>query len=289
MTLLEETSSKPAIGFIGLGDQGGPMAQAISRAGFPLHVWARRAQSLESVADVLHTVQPTVSALAAKCDVVALCLRDDADVWDLLLNQGLMKGLSPGAVVINHGTGDPDENGRIASHLWSAGTRFLDAPVSGGRPGAIACTLTTMVGGDRTAFEQCRRVFQAFSRKVAYMGPSGSGQLTKLLNNALTMTNLKNVVDVFTLAEKLELDTEMLRDVVLSSSGSSAVLQALGTTITPQIAAHLQGLMRKDIEHFAGGIRHKGFDSEELRTRGLGGAEGLTTIVDIIYADRRRG
>jgi len=288
MTLRKDTSSKPTIGFIGLGDQGGPMAQAISRAGFPLYVWARRVQSLESVADVLHTVQPTVPALAAQCDIVALCLRDDADVWDLLLDQGLMKGLRPGAVVVNHGTGDPDENGHIASHLWSAGTRFLDAPVSGGRPGAIACTLTTMVGGDRTAFEHCRTVFHAFSGKVAYMGPSGSGQLAKLLNNALTMTNLKNVVDVFGLAEKMELDTGMLRDVILSSSGSSAVLEALGTAITPQIGAHLQALMRKDIEHFAEGIRHKGFDAEELRTRGLGGAEGLTKVIDLVTADRDR-
>jgi 3-hydroxyisobutyrate dehydrogenase-like beta-hydroxyacid dehydrogenase len=190
--------------------------------------------------------------------------------------------------VINHGTGDPDENGRIAFHLRSAGTWFLDAPVSGGRPGAIARNLTTMVGGDRPAFEQCHTVFQAFSRKVAYMGPSGSGQLAKLLNNALTMTNLKNVVDVFSLAEKLELDTEMLRDVVLASSGSSAVLEALGTAITPQIAAHLQGLMRKDIEHFAEGIRHKEFDPEELRTRGVGGAEGLTKVIDLVTADQRR-
>jgi 3-hydroxyisobutyrate dehydrogenase-like beta-hydroxyacid dehydrogenase len=288
MTLLHDTPSELSIGFIGLGDQGGPMAQAISQAGFSLHVWARRAQSLASVADVLHTVHPTVSALATQCDIVALCLRDDADVWDLLLNHGLIEALRPGAIVINHGTGDPDENGRIAFHLRSAGTWFLDAPVSGGRPRAIARTLTTMVGGDRPAFEQCHTLFKAFSGKVAYMGPSGSGQLAKLLNNALTMTNLKNAVDVFSLAEKLELDTEMLRDVLLASSGSSAILEALGTAITPQIAAHLQGLMRKDIEHFAEGIRHKGFDPEELRTRGVGGAEGLTMVIDLITADQRR-
>ena len=90
------------------------------------------------------------------------------------------------------------------------------------------------------------------------------------------------------MAEKMELDTGMLRDVILSSSGSSAVLEALGTAITPQIGAHLQALMRKDIEHFAEGIRHKGFDAEELRTRGLGGAEGLTKVIDLVTADRDR-
>jgi 3-hydroxyisobutyrate dehydrogenase-like beta-hydroxyacid dehydrogenase len=79
MTPLHDASSELSIGFIGLGDQGGPMAQVISQAGFPLHVWARRARTLAPVADVQHTVHPTVSALAAQCNIIALCLRDDAN------------------------------------------------------------------------------------------------------------------------------------------------------------------------------------------------------------------
>jgi 3-hydroxyisobutyrate dehydrogenase-like beta-hydroxyacid dehydrogenase len=279
-----QAASGLEIAFIGLGDQGGPMAEAIGEAGLKLHVWARRPQSLEAVSGVPHTAHASVPDLAAACDVIALCLRDDTDIWDILDQQGLRGTLKPGAILINHGTGDPDENSRIAVSLSEGGVAFLDAPVSGGRPGAVARALTTFVGGDAAAFAQCKPIFDTFSSKAVHMGASGSGQLAKLLNNALTMTNLKNAVDVFGLADKLGLNITSLFDAISTSSGSSAILKALGTAITPQIAPHLQGLMRKDIEHFADGMRHKGLDPTELRNRGLSGANGLSDIVSLVRA-----
>ncbi|MDB5928991.1 MAG: NAD(P)-dependent oxidoreductase [Polaromonas sp.] len=257
------------------------MARAIGQAGFKLHVYARRALSLGAVEGVAHTVHASVASLAKACNIVALCLTDDKDVWRLLDDQGLLAALAPGAVVINHGTGEPGENARLAAYLAEAGVRFLDAPVSGGRAGAVARTLTTFVGGDRASFEQCLPVLQAFSRRIANMGPAGSGQLTKLLNNALTLTNLKNAVDVLSLADKLAINVPALYDVVSVSSGSSAILEAL-KTFTPELAAHLQGLMRKDIGHFADAIRHLGLDPTELHARGLGGASGLVDTVRLI-------
>ena len=275
------------IGFIGRGDQGGPMARAIGEAGFKLHVWARRTQSLEAVTDVPHTTHATVASLATACDVIGLCLRDDNDVWDILNRQGLLKELRPDTIIVNHGTGDPDENSRIASYLDNAGVRFLDAPVSGGRPGAVARTLTTFVGGNMVAFEQCKPVVAAFSTKAVHMGPSGSGQVAKLLNNALTMTNLKNAVDVFGLANELGLDLAGLYKAISASSGSSTILKYVGSAITPEIAPHLQGLMRKDIEHFADALRTKGLDPEELARRGLSGANGLVDLVQLVRASQR--
>jgi 3-hydroxyisobutyrate dehydrogenase-like beta-hydroxyacid dehydrogenase len=184
---------------------------------------------------------------------------------------------------VNHGTGDPSENARIAAYLSEAGHPFLDAPVSGGRPGAMARTLTTIVGGDAAALERCQPVFASFSRKIAYMGPAGAGQMAKLLNNALTMTNLKNAVDVFTLAGQLGVNVAALYDMVRVSSGSSAILEALAS-FTPELAAHLQGLMRKDIEHFADGVRHHHLNPTELRERGLSGADGLVEVVNLLSA-----
>jgi 3-hydroxyisobutyrate dehydrogenase-like beta-hydroxyacid dehydrogenase len=218
------------------------------------------------------------------CNIVLLCLRDDNDIWDVLDRQGLLKALSPGTIVVSHGTGDPDENSCIAAYLREKGYIFLDAPVSGGRPGAAARTLTTFVGGDTTAFERCKPIFSTFSSKVVQMGPSGPGQLAKLLNNALTMTNLKNAVDVFSLANRLGLNIPNLFEAVSASSGSSAILKALGTAITRQIVPHLQGLMRKDIKHLADGMRHKGLDATELRDRGLSGVNGLSEIVALVTA-----
>ncbi|MER5913925.1 NAD(P)-dependent oxidoreductase [Streptomyces sp. NPDC001982] len=282
MSSLEQQS--PAVGFIGLGDQGAPMAQAIGDRGFRLHVWARRPASLVAVADVPHTVHATVVDLVAASDILALCLRDDSDIWDVLNTPGVREHLRPGTVVVNHGTGDPGENVTIAESLRSLGASYLDAPVSGGGPGAKARTLTTFVGGDESAFERCSPVFATYSTRVSRMGPVGSGQMTKLLNNAMTMSNLKNAVDLVRLAQQLHVGIPAVLDVISDSSGGSAVLRALGTVITPEIAPHLQGLMRKDIEHFADAVRAQGVDPEELRRRALAGADGLVEAVALATA-----
>lgn len=192
--------------------------------------------------------------------------------------------LRPGLIVVNHGTGDPAENQKLARHLADMGVVYLDAPVSGGGAGARARTVTTMVGGDRQAFDVCEPVFATFSRTVAYMGPSGSGELTKLLNNAMTMSNLKNAVDLIRLLSHLDIDMQAVIDVIGVSSGGSTVMRSLGTDVTPELAPHIQGLMRKDIEHFADGVRDQGLDPAELRDRGLAGADGLAEAVNLLAA-----
>jgi 3-hydroxyisobutyrate dehydrogenase-like beta-hydroxyacid dehydrogenase len=228
--------------------------------------------------DLPHVPHASAAQLAAASDIIALCLRDDQDIWDILLDQGLTAALRPGAIVVNHGTGDPQENVRIGAHLRSHGHGYLDAPVSGGRPGAMARTLTTIVGGDTATFERCRPVFETFSTKIAHMGGVGSGQLAKLLNNALTFTNLRNAVAVLNLAGQASLDVATLHDVVSVSSGSSTILKMLGE-MKPETAAHLQGLMRKDIEHFADAVRARNLDPADIHAWGLGGIEGLVDTV----------
>lgn len=189
-----------------------------------------------------------------------------------------IRTVRPGSTVVNHGTGDPKENQRLSELFADRKIFYLDAPVSGGRPGAMARQLTTMVGGEREQFDRWQPVFKSFSRKVAYMGPAGTGQLTKLLNNALTMTNLKNAADVFRVADQLGIDLHLLQEVIAVSSGSSAILQAVGIQIDAAAAAHLQALMRKDIEHFADAVSERGLDPTELRDRGLGGADSIVEL-----------
>lgn len=271
-------SNTQQIGFVGLGDQGGPMATAIAESGFALHAWARRPQSYDALARIRFTRHDDFASLAGSVDMLALCLTDDRDIVDLIETRDLLTVLKPGSTVVNHGTGDPKENQRLGALFANHNIVYLDAPVSGGRPGAVARKLTTMVGGEREAFDRWQPVFKSFSRKVAYMGPTGSGQLTKLLNNALTMTNLKNASDVFSVAAELGIDLHLLQDVIAVSSGSSAILQAVGIQIDAEAATHLQSLMRKDIEHFADAIRDRGVDPTELRDRGLAGADSIVEL-----------
>lgn len=288
---MESATTPLQVGFIGLGDQGGPMAAAIaeasaSHAGLALHVWARRAASLAVLADLPHTLHADPASLAAACDIVALCLRDDDDIWQLLEQQGLLAALRPGAIVVNHGTGDPAGNARIGARLAAAGIGFVDAPVSGGRPGALARTLTTIVGGEQAALDRCAAVFACYSRKVVLMGPVGAGQTAKLLNNALTMSNLDNAARVLGLADQLGLDLAAVVDMVGASSGASFILDAL-SRFTPELASHLQGLMEKDIEHFADGMRASGLDPAIMRERGLHGAQSLVEVVTRLTVARQ--
>ena len=99
-----------------------------------------------------------------------------------------------------------------------------------------------------------------------------SGQVTKLLNNAMTMSNLDNAVDLIRLVSRLDMNVQAVIDVIDASSGGSAILRTLGSDVTPEIATHLQGQMRKDIEHFADAIRAYGLDPQPLHDRGLAGA-----------------
>ncbi|MEH1166971.1 NAD(P)-dependent oxidoreductase [Micromonospora sp. CPCC 205539] len=270
------------VGFIGLGDQGAPMARAVGDSADDLHVWARRPESLQAMQGTPYTVAASVAELAGAVDVLLLCLRDDDDILDLLDHRQLLDEMRPGSVVVNHGTGDPAQNVAFGERFAARGVAYLDAPVSGGGPGARARTLTTFVGGERDAHDRCQPIFDTFSRLVVHMGPVGTGQLTKLLNNSMTMSNLKNAADMLRIAQQLDVDIPALITALSVSSGASFMLGALNTEITPDLAPHLQSLMRKDIEHFADAVRSRGVDPSELRDRGLAGADSLVEAVGIV-------
>jgi len=228
--------------------------------------------------DFLISLKKTLQSLASQCDVICLCLSDDKDVVELL-HSGLLGGLQTGKVLVNHGTGAPGESRRLAGELEKRGIFYLDAPVSGGRAGALARTLTTMVGGELKGFEAARAIFETFSNRVALLGPSGSGQMAKLLNNALVMSNLQNSVEVFNLGKSVGMDLVQLHEVISASSGASTVLRAINTDISLRIASHLQCLMRKDVAHFVDAMHESGLNVSELHRRCLAGAGGLAELV----------
>jgi 3-hydroxyisobutyrate dehydrogenase-like beta-hydroxyacid dehydrogenase len=125
---MSTTTAKPAIGFIGLGDQGLPLATAIAEAGSPLHVWARRSGALDALGNVAHVRHDARPDLAASCDIVALCVSTDEDVMQIMTGR-LLDGLRPGSIIVNHGTGTPRNAVRLTETCARAGVDVLDAPV----------------------------------------------------------------------------------------------------------------------------------------------------------------
>jgi 3-hydroxyisobutyrate dehydrogenase-like beta-hydroxyacid dehydrogenase len=267
------------VGFVGLGDQGGPMARAIAAAGWALSVWARRSASLEAVAGQPHAVCATLGELGAQCDVVGLCLRDDADLDAVLVGGGLLDALEPGAVVANHGTGSPERSVTLHQRARAAGVWFLDAPVSGGRAGAEAKALTTMVGGDREAFERCRPVLESFSAAVVHLGPPGSGQLAKLVNNVLFAANLASAVSVLALAADLGLDQQEMAGLIAISSGGSFALEAVTRHIRPELARHYEQIVGKDLAALSATARGRGVRRSPLEDWAAFGLRDLAAAV----------
>ncbi|MFE6157597.1 NAD(P)-dependent oxidoreductase [Streptomyces sp. NPDC056486] len=281
---MNETSAAsqdtPVVGFIGLGDQGLPMARAVAEAGFPLRVWARRPASLKPLAGTPHEAADSVEDLAAACDIVALCVGTDEDVERLVTQ--MLPHLRSGAVLVNHGTGVPATATRLAEQCAAHQVAVLDAPVSGGRSAAEEKRLTCMVGGPDTAFEQCCPVFEAFSAHVLHLGQAGAGQTAKLFNNALLILNQRSIADIVALAAQLDLDLGSLVDVLKLGSASSAALSLLNTMVRPDNVEHLSTVEALDTELFDQAMRDAGIEAGEVTERGLSGARGLPALLTLL-------
>jgi 3-hydroxyisobutyrate dehydrogenase-like beta-hydroxyacid dehydrogenase len=281
--------SLPAVGWVGLGDQGAPIARAIAEAGYPLHAWARRPASLAALDGVPCTAHGTVAGLGAASDIVGLCLNEDRDNRQLMVDGGLLAAMRPGSVLVNHGTGLPAYAAEMTRLAAAYGISVLDAPVSGGRAGAVARQLTTIVGGDAAVVDRLRPLFGTFSAKVAHLGGPGAGQAGKLINNALLMANQKNIADVLGIAQDLGIEIPALVDVLRSGSAASFALQALGTAVTPDNAEHLRRMQLVDMDIFAEAVTGLGDRVTPVSRRAIAGAEALPLLASLVGPSSRRG
>jgi 3-hydroxyisobutyrate dehydrogenase len=239
----------PRVGFIGLGSQGAPMARRIAEEGFPLALWARRTQSIEPFRDTSMTVATSPADLGAQSDVVGVCVVADSDVEDVLLrSEGVLAGMQPGGVVAIHSTIHPDTCGRVAVRAADCGISIVDAPVSGGGEAAANQTLLVMAGGEPEAVALCRPVFETFGNPVVHLGPLGSGQIAKLINNLVFTAQISMALDTFSFADRLGLDQVALGTVLAHGSGGSRaieILSASGINLTG-LRSHAS-LLNKDV------------------------------------------
>lgn len=242
--------SKPRIGFIGLGSQGGPMARRIVEEGYPLTIWARRPESVAPFADTAASVARTPSELGAASDVVGICVVADADVEDVLLRpDGVLAGMEPGSVVAIHSTIHPATCRRLAEEAATRGVSLIDAPVSGGGIAAAERRLLVMVGGSEEAVARCQPVFETFADPVIHLGEIGSGQTAKVLNNLVFTAQIAVALDTFALADRMGVARDALADVLAHGSGSSRAVAILASSgFNTAGIGQAVPLLRKDID-----------------------------------------
>jgi 3-hydroxyisobutyrate dehydrogenase-like beta-hydroxyacid dehydrogenase len=241
---------KMRVGFVGLGSQGAPMAQRIIAAGFATTLWARRAATLAPFADSGAGVAASPRALAAASDLVCVCVVDDADVEQVLGgDDGVLSGLERGSIVAIHSTVHPDTCRRLAARAAERGVVLLDAPVSGGPTAASAGGLLVMVGGSADALARVQPVFATFGDPVLHLGPVGSGQVAKLLNNLVFTAHLGIASKIFDVAAALGVDRAALGRILVGGSARSYGLELgtqFGCTVAP-LGTHAGALLRKDV------------------------------------------
>ena len=207
------------VGFIGLGNMGGPMARNLATAGHEVSGFDVAAPDVEGVT-------PALSAAEAARDAdVVITMLPNGSILRSVADQ-VIPAMKPGAVLCDCSTVDVDSARAVAEQAGAAGLGALDAPVSGGVGGAAAGTLTFMVGGTAEAFAKVKPLFDIMGQKAVHCGDSGAGQAAKICNNMILGVTMIATCEAFELADKLGLDRQKMFDVVSTSSGYSWSMNA---------------------------------------------------------------
>jgi 3-hydroxyisobutyrate dehydrogenase len=214
------------IGFIGIGVMGRPMTLNLLKAGHEVTIYARHPDKAP-VQEVLHAgarLAPSARAVAIATEVVITMVPNSAQVEEVVAGpQGILEGARKGLVIIDMSTIAPAMSRKLAEIAANKGVHFLDAPVSGGSPGAEKGTLTIMVGGEQNVFEHVRPVLEAMGRKEAiiYVGPSGAGEIVKIINNMMAGTIAAATAEALVLGVKAGADLETMTKIIGMSTGTS--------------------------------------------------------------------
>jgi 3-hydroxyisobutyrate dehydrogenase-like beta-hydroxyacid dehydrogenase len=251
-----------SVAFIGLGDMGEPMAHNLLAAGFRVTVFDVRAQPLALARDKGATVAKTPADIPAQCPVIGLCLWNEQQIDDVLHGEhGLMRSEARDVTLLVHSTVTPQLVARIVAACDERGWTVLDAPVSGGRAGSVAATLTLMVGGDKPAFERCLPYFNAVGKHVFHVGTRpGAGAVAKLCNNLMALCNIFALAEATQLAAAYDVNEKTMLDVARVSTGNSWWIENWGF-FDNLIGTHAQpDVLSKDLWECVEAAREKGLE-----------------------------
>lgn len=217
------------IGFIGVGNMGGPMCRnIIKKSNHEVAVFDLDAAAVARCTALGAAAGKSVAAVAAQSEVILTSLPMPSDVESVALGKGgIGENARPGTVYFDLSTNSPVVARRVAEALKAKGISMLDAPVSGGTTGAEAGTIAIMVGGDLAAFEAHKSLLQSFTGNVYHMGDVGSGCVAKLVNNMIAFCNMCAGIEGMMLGAAAGIDPAKLAQVVMNSSGNSNTFRAL--------------------------------------------------------------
>ncbi|MCY4179340.1 MAG: NAD(P)-dependent oxidoreductase [Litoreibacter sp.] len=250
--------AKAKIALLGTGLMGAPMTRNLLKAGHEVQVWNRSIGKAEPLSADGAVVCQTPEAVVEGVDVVITMLSDGVAVSSLVNDENVTGAMKAGAVWIDMSSAKPEEARAQAAHLSGLGFAHLDAPVSGGTKGAEAGTLAIMVGGEESIFDQMETVLGAMGRPV-HVGPSGSGQLSKLANQGIVAVTIAAVAEAMLLLEKGGADPAAVRNALKGGFADSTILQQHGARMTERdfVPGGLSKFQLKDLDnllHESGGM-----------------------------------
>lgn len=263
------------LAFIGLGVMGFPMAGHLQKAGHDVTVYNRTPAKAQAWVEQYGGGQAATPALAAKdADLVCVCVGNDDDLRQVVLgDNGAFNGMKAGAVMVDHTTASADVARELSAAADELGFGFMDAPVSGGQAGAENGVLSIMVGGQADVFERCEPVLQAYGKSIRLLGPVGSGQLAKMVNQICIAGLVQGLAEGVHFAKRAGLDGEALFDVIQhGAAGSWQMVNRHQTMLNNEFDfGFAVDWMRKDL----------GIALEEARNNGA--QLPVTALVDQFY------
>lgn len=219
------TDTTTRVAFAGLGTMGAAMAANIARKGFPLTVWNRTPGRAGDLVELGATEADSPASAVSGSDVAVICVSDTPDVESVLFgDDGVASGLGPGALVIDCSTISPSATRDFARRLEEQEVAFVDAPVSGGSEGARKATLSIFVGGEADHVERARPILEAMGSTITHVGPVGSGQAVKAVNQVILAAGYLGVAEGIVLALKAGLDAEQVSAALGGGAAQSWVL-----------------------------------------------------------------
>ena len=217
----------PAIGFIGLGIMGKPMARNLVNAGYALTVYNRSRAPMDELAAEGAALGTSSKDVAQRTDVIITMLPDSADSEVVILGpDGVLEGAKAGSVIIDMSSIAPLVSQRIGAEAARVGAEMLDAPVSGGEPAAVSGGLAIMVGGKQEVLDRCMPILDVMGRSVVRVGDLGAGNTVKLANQIIVAANIEAVGEAFVLTQKAGIDPDLVFQAIRGGLAGSNVMEA---------------------------------------------------------------